>query len=250
MYLYSWFDHISSKIHGLLLALLIPRILMRGIREFEWQYLIKSFSVAVGYRRSINIKIANNNTWSDWEVDDKISFNFIVNSGIFYLSGGLLTPIIITVQLFESEIFTTLISYYAWHWNLYNTDLILCVTLKSLPHWSHTMRDTEIFTTLISYYAWHWNLYHTDLILCVTLKSLPHWSHTMRGTEIFTTLILYYAWHWNLYHIDLILCVTLKKSTPIIHSLPPEGQTNGNVLSFCCSVSVLKISETCRSVHN
>ena len=25
------------------------------------------------------------NTWSDCEVDDKISFNFIVNSGIFVL---------------------------------------------------------------------------------------------------------------------------------------------------------------------
>ena len=29
------------------------------------------------------------NTWSDCEVDDKIAFNFIVNSGIFDLSGGL-----------------------------------------------------------------------------------------------------------------------------------------------------------------
>ena len=31
------------------------------------------------------------NTWSDCEVHDKISFNFIVNSGIFDLSVGLLT---------------------------------------------------------------------------------------------------------------------------------------------------------------
>ena len=29
------------------------------------------------------------NTWSDCEVDDKISFNFILNSGIFDLFGGL-----------------------------------------------------------------------------------------------------------------------------------------------------------------
>ena len=29
------------------------------------------------------------NTWSDCEVDDKISFNFIVISGIFDLSSGL-----------------------------------------------------------------------------------------------------------------------------------------------------------------
>ena len=29
------------------------------------------------------------NTWSDCEFDDKISFNFIVDSGIFDLSGGL-----------------------------------------------------------------------------------------------------------------------------------------------------------------
>ena len=28
-------------------------------------------------------------TWSDCEVDDKISFNFIVNSGIFDFSGDL-----------------------------------------------------------------------------------------------------------------------------------------------------------------
>ena len=29
------------------------------------------------------------NTWSDCEVDDKMSFNTIVNSGISDLSGGL-----------------------------------------------------------------------------------------------------------------------------------------------------------------
>ena len=31
------------------------------------------------------------NTWSDCEVADKISFNFIVNSGIFDLSGSVNT---------------------------------------------------------------------------------------------------------------------------------------------------------------
>ena len=58
------------------------------MRELEWQLLIKSFSMAVGSRRLI-LRSPTINTWSEWEVDDKISFNFIVNSGIFDLSGGL-----------------------------------------------------------------------------------------------------------------------------------------------------------------
>ena len=61
---------------------------MSGMREFEWQLLIKSFSMAMESRRLI-LRLPTVNTWSDCEVDDKISFNFIVNSGIFDLSGGL-----------------------------------------------------------------------------------------------------------------------------------------------------------------
>ena len=61
---------------------------MRGMREFEWQLLIKSFSMAIRSRR-LTLRSATINTWSDCEVYDKISFNFIVNSGIFDLSGGL-----------------------------------------------------------------------------------------------------------------------------------------------------------------
>ena len=83
---YSWFDHILSKIARLLLALWVG-LLMRGMREFEWQLLVKSFSMAVGSRRLI-LRSPTINTWSDWEVDDKISLNFIVNSGIFDLSLG------------------------------------------------------------------------------------------------------------------------------------------------------------------
>ena len=82
---------------------------MRRMRELEWQLLIKSFSKAMGSRRLI-LRSPTMNTWSNCEVDDKISFNFIVNSGIFYVSGGLKTPTIIMVQLFESDTFTTLIS--------------------------------------------------------------------------------------------------------------------------------------------
>ena len=50
---------------------------MGGMREFEWQLLIKSFYMAMGSRRLI-LKSPTMNTWSDCEVDDKISFNFIV----------------------------------------------------------------------------------------------------------------------------------------------------------------------------
>ena len=39
--------------------------------------------------KKVNIKAPTMNTWSDCEVDNKISINFIVNSGIFDLSGGL-----------------------------------------------------------------------------------------------------------------------------------------------------------------
>ena len=61
---------------------------MRGMREFEWQLLIKSFSMAMGSRRLI-LRSPTMNTWSDCEVDDKMLFNTIVNSAIFDLSGGL-----------------------------------------------------------------------------------------------------------------------------------------------------------------
>ena len=50
--------------------------------------IIKSFSFAVGSRRLI-LRWPTINTWSDGEVDDKIAFNFIENSGIFYLPFGL-----------------------------------------------------------------------------------------------------------------------------------------------------------------
>ena len=72
---------------GLLLALRVG-LLMRGMSEFHWQLLIKSFSMAMESRRLI-LRLPIMNTWSVCEVDDKISFNFIVNSGIFDLSGGL-----------------------------------------------------------------------------------------------------------------------------------------------------------------
>ena len=58
------------------------------MREFEWQLLIKSFYMAMGSRRLI-LRAPTMNTLSDYKVDDKISFNFIVNSEIFDLSGGL-----------------------------------------------------------------------------------------------------------------------------------------------------------------
>ena len=62
---------------------------MRGMREFfEWQLLVKSFSMAMGSRRLI-LRSPTMNTWSDCEVDHKMSFYFIVNSGIFGLSGSL-----------------------------------------------------------------------------------------------------------------------------------------------------------------
>ena len=105
---YSWFNHIWSKILLLLLSLRVG-LLIRGMKELEWQLLIKPFYMAVGCRRLI-LRSATINRWSDWEVDNKISFNFIANYGIFDFSGGLYTPIIITVHLFESEIFTTSIS--------------------------------------------------------------------------------------------------------------------------------------------
>ena len=83
--------------------------MVRGMREFECQLLIKSFSMAIGPRRLI-LRSQTINTWSDCEVYDKISFNVIVNSGIFDFSCGLSPPIIIMLQLVESETFATLIS--------------------------------------------------------------------------------------------------------------------------------------------
>ena len=63
-------------------------LLIRGMREFEWKLLIKTFSMAMGSRRLI-LRLSTMNSCSDCEVDDKISFYFIVNSGIFDLSDGL-----------------------------------------------------------------------------------------------------------------------------------------------------------------
>ena len=61
--------------------------------------------LGMGFRRLI-LRSPTMNTLPDCEVDDNISVNFIINSGIFDLSGGLSTPMIITVELFESETFT------------------------------------------------------------------------------------------------------------------------------------------------
>ena len=44
---------------------------------FEWQLLIKSFSMAMGSRRLI-LRSPTMNTLSNWEIDDKVSFNIIV----------------------------------------------------------------------------------------------------------------------------------------------------------------------------
>ena len=44
--------------------------------------------MAMGSRRLI-LRSPTMNTWSDYEVYDKMSFNTIVNSGIFDLSDGL-----------------------------------------------------------------------------------------------------------------------------------------------------------------
>ena len=87
---------------------------MRGMREFQWQLLIKSFSVAMGSRRLI-LRSPTMNTWSDCEVDDKMSFNFIVNSGILDLCAGLYNN--------NNNYFTIV-----WKLNLYHTDLIICMT--------------------------------------------------------------------------------------------------------------------------
>ena len=48
----------------------------------------KSFFMSMGSRRLI-LTSPTMNTWSDCQNDDKISFNVIVNSGIFDFSGGL-----------------------------------------------------------------------------------------------------------------------------------------------------------------
>ena len=52
---------------------------MSGMREFEWQLLIKSLSMAMGSRRLI-LRWPTMNTWSDCEVDDKTLFNFILKT--------------------------------------------------------------------------------------------------------------------------------------------------------------------------
>ena len=63
----------------------------------------------VGSKRIV-LRSPNTNTFSDCEVDDKIPLIFIENSGILALSGGLYSPIIITVQMIGREIFAALIS--------------------------------------------------------------------------------------------------------------------------------------------
>ena len=50
--------------------------------------------------RRLILRSTTINTWSEREVGDKMSLNFIVNWGIFDLSGGLNSSIIIKVQLF------------------------------------------------------------------------------------------------------------------------------------------------------
>ena len=54
---------LDSRIVELLLALLLG-LLMRGMREFEWEFLIILFSMAIGSRRII-LRLPTMNTWSD-----------------------------------------------------------------------------------------------------------------------------------------------------------------------------------------
>ena len=107
--------HIWSNILGLLLTLRWG-LLMRGVRGEGWGVRGEGVAVvnkiifyAVGSRR-LTLRSQTRNTLSDCEVDDEISFNFIVNSGILDLSSGLETLMIIMVQLLEREIFFKLIS--------------------------------------------------------------------------------------------------------------------------------------------
>ena len=115
---YSWLVHIWSRILELLLALRVG-LLMRGMREFEWQMLIKSFSMTMGSRRLI-LRSPTMNTWSDCEVDYKISFHFIVDSGNF-------------------DVWWSVNSNYnkgriVWKRNLYHSDLIICKTQWKIGH--------------------------------------------------------------------------------------------------------------------
>ena len=62
---------------------------MREMREFECAVVSKIIFYGNEIEK-VNIKVENYEyTWSDCEVYDKISFIFIVHSGIFDLPGGL-----------------------------------------------------------------------------------------------------------------------------------------------------------------
>ena len=76
--------------------------------ERVWVAVVNKITFYCNGIKKINIKVANYQYMVRF--DDKISLNFIVNLEIFDLSGGLYTPIIIKVQLFEKKIFTSLIS--------------------------------------------------------------------------------------------------------------------------------------------
>ena len=94
---------------------------MRGMREFEWQLLIKWFYMAVGSKKLI-LKSPTMNRWSDWEVDDKISFNFVVDSGIFDMSGAW--------SVNTNDNYGTIV----WNWNLSRTILVICMTHWKICH--------------------------------------------------------------------------------------------------------------------
>ena len=118
---------------GLLLALRVG-LLMRGMREFEWHLLLKSFSMAIGSRR-YNIKVANYEymvrLWS-W------GQNFIK----FYCKLWNLRYVWWSVN--TNNNFGTIV----WERNLHHIYLIICMTHWKFGHigWCTTIsnehRDT------------------------------------------------------------------------------------------------------------
>ena len=83
---YSWLVHIWSRILGWLLALRVG-LLMRGMREFEWQLLIKLFSMAMGSRRLI-LRSPTMNTWTDCEGNSNDYAATGGNSNDYAATGG------------------------------------------------------------------------------------------------------------------------------------------------------------------
>ena len=137
---YSWLIHIWSRIHGLLLALRVG-LLMRGMRLFEWQLLIKSFFMAMGSRRLI-LRSPIMNTlvrlWSWWQ-------NFIQ----FYCELWNLWFVWWSVK--TNNNYGTIV----WKRNLHHTYLIICMTHWKFGHmgWCVTIsnkhRDTTCFVSTI-----------------------------------------------------------------------------------------------------